>query len=540
MKINGYFIKALSLCAVFILLLSPSCAYAQSTDPLAPFEKQLFARNYSQEPLATRLSRLETVVFGKPQSGDVQDREAKLEAVLSQNMSTTPSNPTTTSSQNNEDGNSSNTMTNSAPVEHDATDYPTVTQMEQKVFHQGFTGQDISQRLTRLEQRVFNRTYDQLSLEDRVDQLKEKILSSDAMNNSSRESSDILPDSSDQLSSGNLAIYSQVSTLEQQLLGHTYGGEMLSTRLSRLERHVFGAPQPGSIDDRMDNLMSHYRQTMSPQQEGGQPYVGHPQAYTPYHSGSSEGTYSQPQQMMIGGGMSGSSTQFSQEFLDMMPPNIRQLYESQRMQNYGASPQYNSTQPPQVYTGPQTWTHQSEAFVPYNNPPSMYSNPGIFSQSIPYNQQQTYTPPNPMNYPGGALGNIMPFATQTYGNMMPNYPMSGVNVMQSLTLLEDRTFGHSYDGESMFTRLNNLEQQVLGATYPQYSIQQRITQLMQHEGYQQSAIPMTTPTTGKQSLLKSALGQILNNMMMNQTSGYNSSSYGSPFYQQQTTFQQGW
>jgi hypothetical protein len=61
------------------------------------------------------------------------------------------------------------------PVSQDGTDYPTVGQMEQKVFGQSFPKEDITNRLARLEQRVFGHVQNG-ALIDRVDALKLSVL----------------------------------------------------------------------------------------------------------------------------------------------------------------------------------------------------------------------------------------------------------------------------------------------------------------------------------------------------------------------------
>lgn len=208
-------------------------APSQDIQTVQSLEDTLYAVHYDQDSLNDRVNRLEETVFGQAQSGsNIEARITKLQGSLSPkalgplspvnktanaatgtDSSKTPNNqsvstPATKSSNfsrgtsaisaaqggngasqqiayNNGTSNnpgkyptssaSSSNSTVAASPEPGETDYPTVTQMEQKQFGRTFTKEDITQRLARLENQVF-KTPQTGSLADRTDNLRMVVL----------------------------------------------------------------------------------------------------------------------------------------------------------------------------------------------------------------------------------------------------------------------------------------------------------------------------------------------------------------------------
>jgi len=430
-----------------------SPAWPQTTDSLSKTEKTLFTRDFSSDPINDRLSRIESMIFGQASTGDPAQRQAKIEAFMQQNFPQKP--PLLSKQKPVEEG------AFSQPRDKDATDYPSVTQLESRLFGQTHTDEEISKRLARLEQAVFHQTYDELPMVDRVDQLTLKVMPNSPLGVEEGTSpSSSLPSTGSQFAPSSFAVYSQLTSLEEQVFGRSFAGELVQNRLARLEKRVFGAPQKGTIDSRLTNLINNYSRYQQSQQQQGR--VGHPQAYTPQTPGSGGGY---PPQVMIGGTMSQGSYGYSQEFMQMLPGNVQQ-----RVQMQGSGTAVGSPITPDIPPFYNTWPDQQ----PYQAPSSLYRPPGQYYQ--PYGMQQQ--PPSQQQvYP------------PTYGNMSPStsYPTnSGFNINQSLALLEHQVFGQTYDGVNVQTRLNNLEQQVFGHTYPQLTFEDRINHLMQQSGYHQS------------------------------------------------------
>jgi hypothetical protein len=165
----------------------PPASQVQSIQSL---EDALFAVRYDQEPVESRLSRLEQTIFGQPQKGlSVDVRLSKLQKVLSPDSlgplsptakpaaaANVPAEPSTTNRKAPPKvPNSEPAAPSVASSPADATDYPTVTQIEQKVFGTTYVQEDILQRLGRLEKQVF-KTVQKGSLADRVDNLRLVVL----------------------------------------------------------------------------------------------------------------------------------------------------------------------------------------------------------------------------------------------------------------------------------------------------------------------------------------------------------------------------
>lgn len=199
MKRSRFWWSQIIVCLVAFLALVLSSTYAATTVPtqqiksIQSLEDALFAVHYDQDSVEARLSRLEQTIYGQTQTGSVDTRLAKLQKVLSPNSlgplsptakpveSTPPQQqPVATSKKPTPKATATNTAkpestANNIPPSQDATDYPTVTQMEQKVFGKVFVQEDITQRLGRLEKQVFKNAQNG-SLADRVDNLRLVVL----------------------------------------------------------------------------------------------------------------------------------------------------------------------------------------------------------------------------------------------------------------------------------------------------------------------------------------------------------------------------
>lgn len=489
-------LKTLWLCAWTGLLLMGHLAFASASDPLSGMEMQLYGRDFAAESLEERLSRLEEIVFGQAQEGDAPQREERLHAVI-------PGVPVKASAksaggQGNPFKKPPGFLSEAEPALPDATDYPAVSQLEQRLFQQSFASEEIAKRLTRLEQKVFSQSFDELPMVDRVDQLVLKVDPNSPLGIEESMASG-LPQKGEDLSPGDLAIYSKLNVLEEQVFRKTYGGELIIHRLSRLERQFFGFEESGSVDSRMQRLLSHYTAIIQRRQQG---YAEAPQPYTP-----GEGHQPHPSQpVIINGGIGGR--QFSPEMLEMLPAGVRRQIEAQGTGAVGGiASQNRGYQPFQPPADSETFSYQVETVIPYSPNPLVvvpgqafrrFSSPSPYPSRIlqPTQPQQ----PEPTQFPGGALPPLYQEQYSAPGIIGQNslqLPFSGYNMTdnslnQSLVLLESEIFGRSFEGTHIPMRLNQLEQQVFGRTYPQYSFQQRINRLMRRSTYRQSSNPFPT------------------------------------------------
>lgn len=540
-------LRILAATLSLFLLLGHVAVQAQEADTLGNLESHLFARQFQQEPSEERLSRLENAIFGEAQKGDVTGRTRHLEQVL--RVSAPMTDLAKAAPQPSVSGLA---PSQAEPRVPEATDYPAVTSLEQRVLHQAYPGEDVASRLKRLEQQVFHQSYDELPMVDRVDQLTLKVMPGSALG-VEEGAINGLPNKSSDFTGSNVAVYSQVTALEEQILGRSYGGDMLTNRLSRLEQTVFGGPHGGSVDNRVEQLIARYPSRM--QQSNWQSPNARFQKPGPYRFGDMSSRVNRA----VGQSL-------SPEMISQLPPSVR----SQVQQGALPPPEQYNTPPGMLPEGQMTWSQTTEV-VPlqtYTSPQSLYQMPGnmhpptygsgssMYSGSTPlqsYGQsygtplsgtgqvilpqqmapQQSFNYMNPTAEAMGMNGQIpqqqmfpqqmMPQQPNNMSYGQPMLPMGQPSSMiQSVSVLESQVFGRTYDGSTLIYRLENLEKNVFGKTYPQLAPQQRINRLM-NKSTPQSALP-TNPLNrllGKKgkngkgpNILQSVLGGLMSSQQV--------------------------
>jgi hypothetical protein len=359
---HRHFLLALLLWALLIMIPVDSVHAAgapnqnQQVQTVQTLEDALFTMHYDQEPIEKRLSRLEETVFGQSQTNLSADaRISKLQNALSANtlgpLSPTAKKPSSSPAADTGMAVSSNSartqaaqppaatgqpglpqfpqnfpVGNAPPVNQQPrqtaakplsgeTDYPTVTQMELKVFGKSFLGDDITQRLTRLEQQVF-KTVQTGALADRVDNLRLVVLGDTGNQAPTANGGQIpvdiyAPPSQAYVPTSVEPTYSQIpnnytstpittnqpyagqalpgnyppggnypanaypqtglpsnntvtpdmmnamNEVEKQVLGHTFPAEPFNSRLDRVEMKVFHSTSPEmSNEDRMQRVIA--------------------------------------------------------------------------------------------------------------------------------------------------------------------------------------------------------------------------------------------------------------------------------------------
>lgn len=430
--------------ACLLFIAGYSCSAFAEEPSLKTLESTLFGRTYEQDDDGQRIKRLEQLILGHEQSGTPVERQAQLMRVYATQNPDKPPIPKAVAAPLETDPSVGNSPSNGSPredtVSNDATSYPTVTLMEQRVLHQTYENEPIRKRLERLEQAVFKQIYNELPMVDRVDQLTLKVLPEDPLNAEESGYRPMLPKTNPSFSAHSPAIYSKLTGLEEQLFGRSYGGELISDRLKRMETRVFGGPQEGSVDDRMDNLLMQYRKAIpNPQQ----PQVGQPQIYTP----------------------GGSVSPYGQQFTQTLPNGVRQRFEAR---GYGVAPGAQPNGAPgqgQVFQSPDgSWTVRTYTNIIPNG--SIYRGPGAGQSAVP----PAYTPPSVSPFYNN---NQVPAYTSPQGNS------SGWNAGSALAILENQFFGQTYDNATVMERLNQLEYRIFNQTYPFEAIESRVRRLQQ-------------------------------------------------------------
>jgi hypothetical protein len=162
-------------------------AWAIDDSSIAKLERKLFHKDYSKDLVDARLDRLEKMVFGEAKDGSEPERISNLLTAVpnldapyqSEELASSKSLPAQTSSSGEPEeeqasanaGSRQERTTDSQPPPN-ASKYPAVTAIEQKLLGKDFAAEPVVKRLERLETKVFGHTSGIEDLSERVDRLK--------------------------------------------------------------------------------------------------------------------------------------------------------------------------------------------------------------------------------------------------------------------------------------------------------------------------------------------------------------------------------
>ena len=240
-------------------VLAPAEGSKQFDADLSSLEDRFFFHDFSSETADHRLDRLDQMVFGRVRSGSAEKRMTSLlldvpnvEAKsVGTNAASTQQNAAPFKSETPELDNSPS----SEPAPDQSNDYyPTVTALEEQIAHKTEMLQPVQQRLARLETIAFGKPSTSNDLSARVDRLKEYV----SQKNGGNEDYLTAPNAVG-WPSGDAGFNADVSSMEKQVFGKTYGRDSLGSRLTRLERDVLPQQPPQTfspIETRVDRLMA--------------------------------------------------------------------------------------------------------------------------------------------------------------------------------------------------------------------------------------------------------------------------------------------
>lgn len=249
------------------------CFASPYSATIGKIENVLFGYQYSNETDETRLSRIETSVYGNQNSGSLQNRMDKLKNDLSTDHIGQEITPVEDTFQE--------------EIEEDIIagdsniQYPAVDELEMNIFKQTFPKKDIKQRISALEEKAFGKSYND-DLANRVDRLKAEIRPQSFMHNNIAQSSNAFFDENDVIplekdyyldryESPNRFDYdaynaahrptkkANINSIENKILKRTYQNDSMEDRLSRLESAMFGTEFPDdSQESRLNRISSAY------------------------------------------------------------------------------------------------------------------------------------------------------------------------------------------------------------------------------------------------------------------------------------------
>ena len=264
---------------ILCFFLSINCSFAgQYSSTLDKIENNIYGFTYMDSD-DSRVTRLEQSIYGEGKSGkSLEQRVKDLNKDMSADMIGQEISPREDTF---DDTLEENLAQSDTPPKGANVDYPSINELEQKLFQKENKNMDLTARLTALEKQAFGTTYDSDSFSERVDRLQAKIKPKSFMDNSIAQSSnyfyddDIVPlDENYKLNeysppdfdygSYNARHPSKVNlaSVEKSMFKKTFNNDDINNRLSRLESTMFGTTfTQDTQEQRINRIASAYKAT---------------------------------------------------------------------------------------------------------------------------------------------------------------------------------------------------------------------------------------------------------------------------------------
>lgn len=268
-----------------LISITPCYAASQYSSILDNIENSLYGFTYTTSDDLTRLSRIESTVYGQAKTNkSIQDRVASLKKDMSADLIGHEIAPKEDTFMEDQDSYKEEKLAqNSMPPAGANVDYPSINELEKQLFNQEFKAKDLNSRLASLEQKSLGKTYENEPFSARVERLQAKIKPKSFMDNSIAQSSnnfydeDVVPlDKNyrlDEYSSPEFdydsynaknAKPTNLATVEKALFKRSFANEKMDNRLSRLENTMFGTTFASDTEsDRLRRISSAYKATKS-------------------------------------------------------------------------------------------------------------------------------------------------------------------------------------------------------------------------------------------------------------------------------------
>lgn len=273
--------KKIVITLCFLLSINGSIAASQYSQILDNIENSLYGFTYTTSDDASRLSRIEESVYGQAKPNQsTQQRIAALNKDMSAEQigqEITPKEDTFME----EDDYRETIAQEEMPPAGANVDYPSINELEKKVFKQEFKNQDLNSRLAKLEKETFGQTYDNDAFASRVERLQAKIKPDSLMNNSiAQDSNEYYEGGSVPLDQNyNLSEYQppefdydaynarnqkpvriNLASVEKTIFKQSFNQDSMDNRLARLESTMFGTTfDSDSESDRLRRISSAYK-----------------------------------------------------------------------------------------------------------------------------------------------------------------------------------------------------------------------------------------------------------------------------------------
>lgn len=269
----------ISLC--IILSINGCAAAGQYSQILDKIENSLYGFTYTTSDDASRLDRIEQSVYGQSRTNQaVSERVAKLNKDMSAELlgqEITPKEDTFAE----EDDYRETIAEEKMPPAGANVDYPSINELEKKLFKQEFKNKDLNSRLAKLEKQTFGQTYDNDAFSSRVERLQAKIKPDSLMNNSiAQDSNEYFEGNSVPLdkdyslseyqppefdydaynASHQKPVRINLASVEKTIFKQSFNQDSMDNRLARLESTMFGTTfDTDSESDRLRRISSAYK-----------------------------------------------------------------------------------------------------------------------------------------------------------------------------------------------------------------------------------------------------------------------------------------
>ena len=264
-----------------LLIISNPCIASQYGAILDNIENSLYGFTYTTSDDASRLSRIEESVYGQAKTNQsIQQRIAALNNDMSAEQIGKEIEPKEDTFMEEDDYRETIAEEKMPPAGANV-DYPSINELEQKVFKQEFKNQDLNSRLAKLEKQTFGQTYDNDAFSSRVERLQAKIKPDSLMNNSIAQDSnqyydgETIPLDKDY----NLSEYQppefdydaynarnqkpvriNLASVEKTIFKQSFNQDSMDERLARLESTMFGTTFDSDTEsDRLRRISSAYK-----------------------------------------------------------------------------------------------------------------------------------------------------------------------------------------------------------------------------------------------------------------------------------------
>lgn len=269
---------------IISVLLSINCAIAASqySAVLDKLENSLYGFTYTTSDDASRLSRIEESVYGQSRPNkSINERIASLNKDMSAEQIGHEITPKEDTFAEEQDSYKDTIAQEKMPPAGANVDYPSINELERKVFNQEFKNQDLNSRLANLEKKSLGQTYDNDPFSSRVERLQAKLKPESFMDNNIAQSSNDYYDGNSIPLDKNYSLdeyqppefdydaYNSrnrkpekvnIASVEKSIFKKSFNGDNMDNRLSRLESTMFGTTfNSDTQEDRLNRISSAYK-----------------------------------------------------------------------------------------------------------------------------------------------------------------------------------------------------------------------------------------------------------------------------------------